>query len=118
MACAIVAKKAWIKVAHVEGGIRSGDLNMPEEINRMVTDSISDYFFTTTQQAGENLQKEGHDNGKIFFVGNTMIDSLILVFLKKLPIGNTLGSFFKVTSAVPILGLFFSMVANFQIKKG
>jgi UDP-N-acetylglucosamine 2-epimerase (non-hydrolysing) len=77
MACAIVAKKAWIKVAHVEGGIRSGDLNMPEEINRMVTDSISDYFFTTTQQAGENLQKEGHDKGKIFFVGNTMIDSLL-----------------------------------------
>ena len=77
MACAIVAKKEWIKVAHVEGGIRSGDENMPEEINRMVTDSITDYFFTTTALANDNLAALGHGNDKIFFVGNTMIDSLL-----------------------------------------
>ena len=76
MACAIVAKKAWIKVAHVEGGIRSGDLKMPEEINRMVTDSITDYFFTTSELANQNLRKEGKRDDQIFFVGNTMIDSL------------------------------------------
>ena len=77
MACAIVAKKAWIKVAHIEGGIRSGDLTMPEEINRIVTDSITDYFFTTSQKANENLIKQGVDSTNIFFVGNTMIDSLL-----------------------------------------
>ena len=77
MACAIVAKKAWIKVAHVEGGIRSNDEKMPEEINRMVTDSITDYFFTTTALANSNLADLGHGEEKIFFVGNTMIDSLL-----------------------------------------
>lgn len=77
MACAIVAKKAWIKVAHIEGGIRSGDITMPEEINRIVTDSISDYFFTTSQKANENLLKQGVAEANIFFVGNTMIDSLL-----------------------------------------
>jgi len=77
MACAIVAKKEWVKVAHVEGGIRSGDEKMPEEINRMVTDSITDYFFTTSEGANQNLKELGHDPEKIFFVGNTMIDSLL-----------------------------------------
>ncbi|NNF33991.1 MAG: UDP-N-acetylglucosamine 2-epimerase (non-hydrolyzing), partial [Saprospiraceae bacterium] len=77
MACAITAKKEWVKVAHVEGGIRSGDEKMPEEINRMVTDSITDYFFTTSEAANENLLREGHKDDKIFYVGNTMIDSLL-----------------------------------------
>ena len=77
MACAIVAKKEWIKVAHVEGGIRSNDEKMPEEINRMVTDSITDYFFTTTALANSNLAALGHGKEKVFFVGNTMIDSLL-----------------------------------------
>ena len=77
MACAIVAKKEWIKVAHVEGGIRSNDEKMPEEINRMVTDSITDYFFTTTALANSNLAALGHGMEKVFFVGNTMIDSLL-----------------------------------------
>ena len=77
MACAITAKKKCIKVAHVEGGIRSGDQNMPEEINRIVTDSISDYFFTTSVTANNNLKDLGHSEKKIFFVGNTMIDSLL-----------------------------------------
>lgn len=77
MACAIVAKKLGIKVAHVEAGIRSFDLSMPEEINRMVTDSISDFFFTTTKMAGENLLKAGIPKEQVFFVGNTMIDTLL-----------------------------------------
>lgn len=77
MACAITAKKEHVKVAHVEGGIRSGDENMPEEINRMVTDAITDYFFTTSAVANENLNELGHGEEKVFFVGNTMIDSLL-----------------------------------------
>lgn len=77
LACSIVAKKLCIDVVHVEAGIRSGDRSMPEEINRLVTDSISDYFFTTTQQAGTNLIKEGIELNRIYFTGNTMIDSLI-----------------------------------------
>lgn len=77
MACSIVAKKLNIRVAHVEGGIRSNDRSMPEEINRLLTDSISDYFFTTTPEAGENLQREGIQPSKIYFVGNTMIDTLL-----------------------------------------
>lgn len=77
LACAIVAKKKNLKVAHVEGGIRSGDMTMPEEINRKVTDSITDYFFTTSEVANQNLKNEGVKNDKIFFVGNTMIDTLL-----------------------------------------
>lgn len=76
MACAITAKKLDIPVAHVEAGIRSGDWSMPEEINRIVTDSVSDYFFTTSETASENLVRAGTQNGRIFFVGNTMIDTL------------------------------------------
>ncbi|WP_276133814.1 non-hydrolyzing UDP-N-acetylglucosamine 2-epimerase [Polluticoccus soli] len=78
MACAIAAKKIpGIKLAHVEAGIRSGDMTMPEEINRIVTDSITDYFFTTSETASENLRKTGVDKSSIFFVGNTMIDTLL-----------------------------------------
>ncbi|MFT7073665.1 MAG: UDP-N-acetylglucosamine 2-epimerase (non-hydrolyzing) [Patiriisocius sp.] len=77
MACAIVAKKLNTKVAHVEAGIRSFDLTMPEEINRMVTDSITDYYFTTSEIANENLIKEGAKKEQIFYVGNVMIDTLL-----------------------------------------
>ena len=76
MACAIVAKKNNTKVVHVEAGIRSGDLTMPEEINRIVTDSITDYFFTTSVLAGENLLQNGVKKSAIHFVGNVMIDTL------------------------------------------
>jgi UDP-N-acetylglucosamine 2-epimerase (non-hydrolysing) len=76
MACAIVAKKMNIKVTHVEAGIRSGDMAMPEEINRIVTDSITDYFFTTSTWASENLLKYGAEKSSIHFVGNVMIDTL------------------------------------------
>lgn len=77
MACSIVAQKLHVKVAHVEGGIRSGDWSMPEEINRMVTDSITNYFFTTTEGADQNLARAGVSGERIFRVGNTMIDTLL-----------------------------------------
>lgn len=77
MACALVAQKLHTKVAHVEGGIRSDDWTMPEEINRLVTDSITNYFFTTSETANTNLKKCGIDDDQIFFVGNTMIDTLL-----------------------------------------
>jgi UDP-N-acetylglucosamine 2-epimerase (non-hydrolysing) len=77
MACTIVAKKLNTRVAHVEGGIRSFDMTMPEEINRIVTDALADYFFTTSAVANENLKKTGVREEQIFFVGNTMIDSLV-----------------------------------------
>lgn len=77
LACSIVAKKLNTKVAHVEAGIRSFDLSMPEEINRMVTDSITDYFFTTSEVANQNLRNNGVPDERIFFVGNVMIDTLL-----------------------------------------
>lgn len=77
MACSIVAKKLNTKVAHVEAGIRSFDLTMPEEINRMVTDSITDYFFTTSEVANQNLRNAGVAEENISFVGNVMIDTLL-----------------------------------------
>ena len=77
MACAITAKKLGVPVAHVEAGIRSEDLTMPEEINRIVTDAITNWFFTTSEYANNNLRKAGVDEKCIFFVGNTMIDTLM-----------------------------------------
>jgi UDP-N-acetylglucosamine 2-epimerase (non-hydrolysing) len=77
MACAITAQKSHTKVAHVEAGIRSNDWSMPEEINRLVTDAISNYFFTTSKMANMNLLASGVRKEQIFFVGNTMIDTLI-----------------------------------------
>lgn len=77
MACAIVAQKLHVPVAHVEAGIRSGDWTMPEEVNRLVTDAITNYFFTTSQIANDNLRKSGVGDERILFVGNTMIDTLL-----------------------------------------
>jgi UDP-N-acetylglucosamine 2-epimerase (non-hydrolysing) len=77
MACAVTTKKRNIKLAHIEAGIRSFDRTMPEEINRIITDAIADYFFTTTPLASENLLNSGIEASKIFFVGNIMIDSLV-----------------------------------------
>jgi UDP-N-acetylglucosamine 2-epimerase (non-hydrolysing) len=93
MACSIVAQKLHTKVAHVEGGIRSGDWNMPEEINRIVTDSISNYFFTTTNKANQQLLSNGVKPDQIFYVGNTMIDTLMsnLSNLQKPSFFNELG---------------------------
>lgn len=93
MACAITAQKMHVKVAHVEAGIRSGDWSMPEEINRMVTDSITNYFFTTTHLADENLLSAGVPQERIFRVGNTMIDTLLKhrPRFQKPPVWNDLG---------------------------
>lgn len=77
MACAIAAQKLCVPVAHVEAGIRSGDWSMPEEINRMVTDAITNWFFTTSEIANRNLRAAGVGEERIFFVGNTMIDTLL-----------------------------------------
>jgi UDP-N-acetylglucosamine 2-epimerase (non-hydrolysing) len=76
LACSIVAKKLLIEVAHVEAGLRSFDLTMPEEINRMVTDSITDHFFVTEHSGIENLIREGKPEDRIHFVGHVMIDNL------------------------------------------
>ncbi len=84
LACSIVAKKLNIKVAHVEAGLRSGDMTMPEEINRIVTDSISDYLFVSEKSGIANLKKENKGADQIHFVGNVMIDTLHYC-LSKLP---------------------------------
>jgi len=76
LACSITAKKLNIDVAHLEAGLRSYDMDMPEEINRLVTDSIVDYYWTPSIDANENLVRAGVDSAKISFVGNVMIDSL------------------------------------------
>ena len=77
MACSIVASKLWIPVAHVEAGLRSFDRQMPEEINRLVTDALADYLFLTEKSGKQNLRHEGVPESKMHFVGNVMIDSLI-----------------------------------------
>jgi UDP-N-acetylglucosamine 2-epimerase (non-hydrolysing) len=77
MACTLVASKMGIKVAHVEAGLRSGDRGMPEEINRLVTDAIADLLLTPSEDADENLRREGVPDSKIEMVGNIMIDSMI-----------------------------------------
>jgi UDP-N-acetylglucosamine 2-epimerase (non-hydrolysing) len=76
MACALVGAKEMIPVAHVEAGLRSFDRSMPEEINRVITDAIADLLFTTEESASENLIREGVDSKRIFFCGNSMIDTL------------------------------------------
>jgi len=77
LACSIVAKKLTIPVAHVEAGLRSGDMTMPEEINRIVTESISDWFFVTEPSGGENLLREGKPEGRVQYVGHVMVDNLL-----------------------------------------
>jgi len=77
LACALVAAKENILVAHVEAGLRSFDRTMPEEINRLVTDSISDFLFITEESARVNLKNEGVADNKVFFTGNVMIDSVV-----------------------------------------
>jgi UDP-N-acetylglucosamine 2-epimerase (non-hydrolysing) len=74
---AIVASKLGVKIGHIEAGLRSFDKSMPEETNRILTDVLSDYYFTPSEDANDNLLKEGVDLSKIYFVGNVMIDTLI-----------------------------------------
>lgn len=103
MACAIAAQKLGIPVAHVEAGIRSGDWAMPEEINRMVTDAITNWFFTTSQTASDNLRRAGVGDERLFFVGNTMIDTLLANMERLRPppfrdeLGLKPGGYFVVT---------------------
>jgi UDP-N-acetylglucosamine 2-epimerase (non-hydrolysing) len=107
IACAMVAVKEHVPIAHVEAGLRSGDRKMPEEINRILTDSISDFLFVTEHAGLVNLAKEGVSDQKIFFVGNCMIDSLAfykekaskldlkdILRLQVLPFGEDLGGAF------------------------
>jgi UDP-N-acetylglucosamine 2-epimerase (non-hydrolysing) len=77
LACSVVSAKLWIAVAHVEAGLRSFDWKMPEEVNRVVTDRLSELLLTHSPEADENLKKEGADPGRIHRVGNIMIDSLV-----------------------------------------
>ena len=77
LACSIVAKKLQIPVAHVEAGLRSGDMAMPEEINRLVTDSISDWFFATEPAAVEHLRREGKPDSAVHYVGHVMVDNVL-----------------------------------------
>jgi len=81
-ACSLVASKMGVKIGHVEAGLRSFDRGMPEEINRIVTDALSDYLFVTEQSGLDNLKNEGIPDSKVFFTGHVMIDSLIY-FLEK-----------------------------------
>jgi len=93
LACALTAKKLGLRVAHVEAGLRSGDMTMPEEINRLCTDAISDLLFTTDRFADANLLREGIDPARIHFVGNVMIDTLLAysAAAKKLSFHERLG---------------------------
>lgn len=93
IACALVCSKLGVRVAHVEAGLRSRDRTMPEEINRLLTDAISDLLLTTSEDANENLKQEGVSEEKIKFVGNVMIDSLFynLEKAEKLNVRENLG---------------------------
>jgi UDP-N-acetylglucosamine 2-epimerase (non-hydrolysing) len=82
LACALVCSKLDVRLAHVEAGLRSGDRSMPEEINRLLTDQIADLLFTPSPDADLNLLREGVDPGKIHFVGNVMIDTLVQMLPK------------------------------------
>lgn len=91
IACALVAVKKGIPVIHVEAGLRSGDRGMPEEINRILTDQLSDLLFTTEMSAADNLEREGISRDKVFFVGNVMIDTLRYNLASATPSASTLA---------------------------
>lgn len=101
LACSIVARKLCIPVAHVEAGLRSGDMSMPEEINRLVTDSISDWFFVTEPSGMEHLRREGKADSAIHYVGHVMVDNL-LYQAEKLKAADS--SAFEVLAGVPANG--------------
>jgi UDP-N-acetylglucosamine 2-epimerase (non-hydrolysing) len=91
IACALVASKKGIPVIHVEAGLRSYDRGMPEEINRVLTDQISDLLFITEREARGNLEREGVDGQRVVFVGNVMIDTLLHHLERAVPGADTLG---------------------------
>jgi UDP-N-acetylglucosamine 2-epimerase (non-hydrolysing) len=92
IACALVAAKRGVRVVHVEAGLRSYDRAMPEEINRVLTDQISDLLFTTEKSALANLEREGIDPQRVHFVGNVMIDTLHRNLAQAVPASRTLGA--------------------------
>src|SRR5262245_33235823 len=93
IACALVSVKLGVPVAHVEAGLRSFDRTMPEEVNRVLTDAISDWLFVSERSGLENLRREGIPDEKVFFVGNVMIDTLLRCRERseRSPILSTLG---------------------------
>ena len=101
LACSIVAKKLGIGVAHVEAGLRSGDIAMPEEINRLVTDAISDWFFVTEPSGVEHLRHEGKPDARVHYVGHVMVDNVLYQrdLLAKQQVGSGSASAFKAEHA-------------------
>lgn len=95
IACSLVAVKKQIPILHVEAGLRSRDREMPEEINRILTDQISDRLFTTERSAEQNLVSEGIESSRVHFVGNVMIDSLLANVEHAVPFGETLKNYQK-----------------------
>jgi len=93
IACALVATKLGVKVAHVEAGLRSFDRTMPEEINRIVTDHLSDFLFVTERSGVVNLSREGIPEGRVFLVGNVMVDALLANRAKAVQTSNVLDRF-------------------------
>ncbi len=93
IACALVAVKKGVPVVHVEAGLRSNDRTMPEEVNRVLTDQISDLLFTTEREAESNLAREGIDGERVHFAGNVMIDTLRAQLQKKVPALETFRDF-------------------------
>jgi UDP-N-acetylglucosamine 2-epimerase (non-hydrolysing) len=118
LACSVVAKKMQIPVAHVEAGLRSFDMAMPEEINRMVTDAISDYFFVTEKGGVENLAREGKRPDRIHLVGHVMIDNLLFQAeeIAKRPVDSFAGHQLK-QSAGPYLYLTLHRPSNVDDRK-
>jgi UDP-N-acetylglucosamine 2-epimerase (non-hydrolysing) len=105
IACALVASKKGVKVAHVEAGLRSGDRTMPEEINRILTDQLSDFLFTTEPDARGNLLREGIRDDAIHFAGNVMIDTLMMMQPHAIPAAQTLATIGKTAPQVSRYGL-------------
>jgi len=111
IACALVAVKKNIPVIHVEAGLRSGDRSMPEEINRVLTDQISDLLFTTEKTAEPNLTNEGIDTGRIHFAGNVMIDTLLFNLDRAVSTEQTIeASSCSESSALPDLSKGYGLV--------
>jgi len=99
IACALVAAKKCIPIIHVEAGLRSNDRSMPEEINRILTDQLSDYLFTTEISAENNLTREGINKNKIHFVGNVMIDTLLANQQKAIAVTDTINKYADASSS-------------------
>ena len=104
LACSVTASKLNVPVAHVEAGLRSFDREMPEEINRLVTDVLSDYLFVTEQAGIDNLKREGIDDEKVFFTGHVMIDSLAY-YREKAALSDALASFDLMPKAFTLVTL-------------